>query len=562
MELIYRSAALVILSLTVSCSTKNVMKRTEEVPMYFTAKPDTINAGETSTLYWYISNNKRKDVVNIVGLDKDISSNGSIIVNPKNSTEYSLELQRAGRVYTKSVNIYVRNKRIPSIARFESNSYYVTSGDSITLTWEVKDAISEKIIIEGVGEFKANNSSIRVPVKDDKIFTLKLIDNNSTIDSESIEVIVKVKPKLIGFSTGPDDGRFTIGGNGKRLMYGWPIPQSTSHFILKVNERFATNSAKLANESIFYVTGKQILKGVNGSVYTEISYYLDGVELTQRLIPVDVNFNLIQLNKYGQYYRIEYEIINKSNKPKNVGINCLIDMMLDDNDAAKVEYGNLVVDNEIEILKTDLPNEIYIYQDIANKSAHAGKFVFNTPLLNPDRVYIGSWPYLSKVTWDVELNNQIFGDVAMLLKWDEMQLLSEAKRIGSFYYGLRNKGAVSAITSSNRIKETKFSIYFKSGSHRISEQEKVKIKNALSKATNIAGIVISGYADATGSSNYNFELSLKRVKDVSSFCAKNGVDRGKIIPKAYGETHSQLTIKNDKEFRKCDILIYTLDNNE
>jgi outer membrane protein OmpA-like peptidoglycan-associated protein len=233
--------------------------------------------------------------------------------------------------------------------------------------------------------------------------------------------------------------------------------------------------------------------------------------------------------------------------------------MLDNNDDAKVEYNNHVVDKQIELQKASIPNEVYVYQDINNKSMHAGKFVFNNAKQNPDIIYIGAWPYLSTVVWNAYLSNQIFGDVAMLLKWKETRLLPFETKLSSFYYGLKNNGTVNAITSSNKIKESKFSIYFKTGSHHLTKVHQQRINEELAKVNNVSGVVVSGYTDAKGNTDYNYGLSLKRVKSVTNYIVTKGIASGNIIPKAFGESYANFEL-NDKRIRRCDIVIYSMED--
>lgn len=60
------------------------------------------------------------------------------------------------------------------------------------------------------------------------------------------------------YSTGDYDGRFTLGTvSGYRLMYGFPSPRSTSHFVFTVDDYYASNGPNLHNSdtSIIYFQG-------------------------------------------------------------------------------------------------------------------------------------------------------------------------------------------------------------------------------------------------------------------------------------------------------------------
>src|SRR5947208_1046067 len=91
------------------------------------------------------------------------------------------------------------------------------------------------------------------------------------------------------FSSGPDDGRFTLGGGNKRIMYGYPIPTSTSHFIIKVDDLLASNYRGFGSKAT-YISTKRGFKTTGNQKFCEMTFNFNGIKIIQRLIPVDKNF--------------------------------------------------------------------------------------------------------------------------------------------------------------------------------------------------------------------------------------------------------------------------------
>ena len=61
-----------------------------------------------------------------------------------------------------------------------------------------------------------------------------------------------------------NDGRFTLGNGDKRLMYGFPVPLSTSHFVIKVDTVFLTNNPAFARRKrTVYLKGTTTITGTN-----------------------------------------------------------------------------------------------------------------------------------------------------------------------------------------------------------------------------------------------------------------------------------------------------------
>jgi outer membrane protein OmpA-like peptidoglycan-associated protein len=576
-----KSACLILgVAFLYSCSStkQNLTKLENEIK--FSVSPVSIYVGDTAKLSWSIPNEVKNAKINISGFDDNLSNTGFKNVSPSNSKEYKLTVEKKGKSLTKSLNLVVKEK--PSIENFTANPLLVNKGDSTELSWSTKNITDEKIIIEGLnGTEKSGKTKIKID--GDTTFTLKIVNNeNKTFEEKKVSLkvnedflpknlssnsTINVKnssDKKISFSEGPDDGRYTLGGNGKRLMYGWPFPLSTSHFVIKVNDNYGTNYNRLSGKNIYFISSKLFTKGEKGSLYNEIAYFLDGVKIIQRMIPVDKNFKTVKMNTYGQYYKIEYEIINTTKEDKNVGMISLTDLMMDDNDGPTLEAKGKKIESISSFTKKDLPDELLVYKTSGNKNDHTGKFVFNQEAVKPDFMYVGRWPYFNSVSWNINSESGAFIDNALLLKWDDGKLKPEEKRTVSFYFGLFNDGQISMVSSINNLIQNKITVFFKSGSSNVTSLAKKTIDAEIAKITGeVKGALVAGFSDARGAEKANVKISQKRINESMRYLdGKKGLKKGLMIPKAYGESASDQSAKSKRKGnendRKCEIIIFSV----
>jgi len=375
---------------------------------------------------------------------------------------------------------------------------------------------------------------------------------------EKEEILSEEIPK-IGYSEGPDDGRFTIGGEGIRLMYGYPVPQSTSHFVVNIDGKFASNAPYLNLAQ--YISSTNVVKGDNGSLLFTTSYYYDSVKIIQKLIPVDKDFKPVTLNSYGQLYKIEYSFENISSKSKKIGLTCLIDFMIYNNDAAQSQINGKLISNETGYINKNVPDEVKTFYKNGDENAGTSWTVMNNgEAVKPDEYYVGRWSYLHGIYYDVKPDGNPYSDSGELLKWNLQALSSGDKRTICYYYGFPYNAKISAITN-EKIEERQVTIFFKKGSSTISDDDRKIIKKIIDdNKSKIQGVLVSGYADAMGSEDANIKISKNRVISISNYLSKLEITESSIIPKAYGESEAmqtEETIKNgNKDDRKAIITIF------
>lgn len=359
----------------------------------------------------------------------------------------------------------------------------------------------------------------------------------------------QILSNLRGDCGGPDDGRFTIGANNIRLMYGFPIPASTSHFVINVDGHFASNYHGLGS-SVKYVCTTKKMKIDGNRKYSEMDFFFEGVKVTQRLIPVDGDLHEVDSTKAARYYRIEYEMRNDNPTTKNVGLQLLIDNMIADNDAPKLAGDGKLVRVETKYTGNEVPSQVFLYRTEGDLNDHTAEILTNKEkAVRPDELAIGRWPYFHSVIWDYTANGGSYTDAAVLLKWNPQPVNFQQHRTVSTYYGMARKpkihneadpGITAAFTEKESAALIIDTIFFDNADAHLSPAFTKELDGLLAgkDLNKIQGVLVEGHTDAKGSEEANVEYSRKRAKVVIDYLVKKGIKEYKIVPKGYGEMYA------------------------
>jgi len=99
-------------------------------------------------------------------------------------------------------------------------------------------------------------------------------------------------------------------------------------------------------------------------------------------------------------------------------------------------------------------------------------------------------------------------------------------------------------------------LYFDFNRFDIKKSEAKKLDELVGKIRESGKeVLVVGFADKRGASNYNFNLSMWRAQMTASYLAKKGVDIGKIRVAAYGKEVADLLGKDFKAQRAVKIYI-------
>lgn len=334
-----------------------------------------------------------------------------------------------------------------------------------------------------------------------------------------------------------EDGRFTMGAGMKRLMYGYPVPQSTSHFVVNVDGKLGSNTPMFGTT---YLTGHVTYEGTGITPRTAITFEFEDVTIIQLLEPVDKAGKPIT-EGFAQFYKISYTFKTKSVRLKQVGLNVLFDTMIEDNDACVIAADGKIIPHELGFGKAGMPSELLFYRTKGDTSDMMGAAIIRgmeaTP---PDRMVVGRWPVLHRVKWKVKPQKVKYGDSAYLLQWTPKGVNNFREVTFVTYYGLpRHKTpelrVIMKDEGGNLVMEKEF--FFEHASDELDLNGKMLISEIVSTPNiEIMGVLLNGYADITGAGDYNWALSKRRIAAVGNIFQKQGVP---YIPKPYGIEKSE-----------------------
>ncbi len=356
------------------------------------------------------------------------------------------------------------------------------------------------------------------------------------------------------------DGRFTLGVGKKRLMFGYPVPKSTSHFLVNVNGKLASNSKHLQLKGVKYMTGTMKYQGQAATPRVSVSFEFEKVLVTQTLTPVDRDGNEIT-TALAQFYRISYLFENLEPRHKQVGLGILFDTMIDDNDYCTIAADGAIINEERSYKYSGVPRELLFYRSKRDTSDMMGAARLSgwdaTP---PDQVVVGRWPILHEVSWQLRPERVPYGDSGYFLQWENKGLPQSGNLSLVTYFGLpRHKAPELRIVmeGENYLTKTE-NIYFEHESADLDLNAKMKITEMLeARDIIITGVLLNGYADITGNQDFNFKLSQRRIDNVGKIFAAYGIGH---VPKPYGIEHAtddELKKRYGNAWdRKVEIILY------
>ncbi|MBK7057770.1 MAG: OmpA family protein [Leptospiraceae bacterium] len=334
-------------------------------------------------------------------------------------------------------------------------------------------------------------------------------------------------PKEQKASKGPTDGRFTIGIGNKRLMYGYPSPRSTSFFVFKVGQKLASNNASFCEAT--YISGTEEIDYYSGISIVKFSF-LD-FEIEQYLIPTDDKLEHVTTEISPKYYRVEYNIINKSKTNQPVSLAVLIDTMIDDNDGPKVAVYTkakndfTLMPEEVSFSGENIPKGILLYQSGTDNTKLTGNVILKEEGNSPDEWLIGSWPYFNSLAWGIVTRDERYLDGAILMRWNDKVLNVDQSSNFFFHYGISNqsKEGLDVLLNDNNITEKASQVSnYEKNAIALTDEQKQSIDDSFQaiKGLKITGVTIEGYADAKGDDKINEIISQKRAAVVKDYIMK------------------------------------------
>ncbi|WP_338763961.1 OmpA family protein [Bernardetia sp. ABR2-2B] len=353
------------------------------------------------------------------------------------------------------------------------------------------------------------------------------------------------------------DGRFTIGYGEKSILFGYPYSFSTSHFVLKSSGKYASNNPELSQT--------RALKGVlisemeeNSDVLftSKVIYTYDNLLITQTLVPVDTDLEDIENISKGNYYKIEYEIENQSDAPRDIEFTLLLDPMINADDICKLsaDGSHIGMDRKFEGAK--MPFHFAFY----NGNLQAKLITKHKNVISPDVAYVGQWAYLTNV---LQLEQQKVGkytdDSAILLRWNTKKIKKGEIHNYRVFYGVPKGKEGINLQHHQPDRKSQITLYFDANQSQLSSEEEAKLRNFIG-ARRWKAALVEGYTDAKGTEQLNLELSKDRISHVSYALQMFGIKYEKILRKSHGEffARNDETARGngDKKDRKVVVTVW------
>ncbi len=158
----------------------------------FTASPTRIAQGGSSTLTWTTTN---ATSASIDPITEEIGVSGSIDVSPSVTTAYTLDALNSYGLTTAVFTVVVGDDA-PVINAFTTDTEYVVSGNSCTLSWSVSGAETDGVSIDpGIGSVGEIGSMAVTPSAGINVYTLSAT-NGASITEATVTIHAGITPEV------------------------------------------------------------------------------------------------------------------------------------------------------------------------------------------------------------------------------------------------------------------------------------------------------------------------------------------------------------------------------
>lgn len=358
-------------------------------------------------------------------------------------------------------------------------------------------------------------------------------------------------------SSGPEDGRFNFGIEETSLSFGYPLPVSSSHFIVRVGKNYASNFSGY-NCTAIPLTGELLQGSESAGSSKSFKFFFDGVEIVQLITPM--NSKEGSESSAVNQYNVKYTLKNNSNSAKNVSFYYLADITIGLEDSPAPMIDGTLHKTEVAFKKSSVPKELEFRSRKKNSSLPPTYLSF--PDVKPESVFIGDWSYLVKTLNRVYTNKNKVTDTAVMMRWLKKDLSPNESKSFQFNYGLKNISQKTSIIFSKPNSPEEFEVHYKPGGFLLSKKKKKLIQSFINNYNSnaIAGILVEGYADVLGNDEYNSKLAQKRVAIVKEVLVEMGIHPSHVLTKSWGKKfshHSNADLRRGNvEDRKVLIKIF------
>jgi len=210
-------------------------QRTPQVRILrYTANPQQITSGQSSTLTWSVEN---ADTVAIDGIGNVDPRAGSTNVAPTQTTVYRLTATNSAGSVSETVTVSVQNPAV-RIIFFTASPMNLVSGQSSTLSWQTENA--DTVEISGVGAVAQGGTTTVSPTETTNYVLTARNRFGQTTSQVSIQVTAVPMPTVVRFTAAPVE---IVAGETSSLV--WQVNNATDVSITGIGPVALTGSANV-----------------------------------------------------------------------------------------------------------------------------------------------------------------------------------------------------------------------------------------------------------------------------------------------------------------------------
>lgn len=204
----------------------------------FTASPDTIVAGASSTLAWAVTGDSTNRYIRLQGATEpayaDLTVEGELTVSPTTTTTYELVMEWAGQPVVQPVTVTVTPAPVQPAITFAANPDTIVAGASSTLAWNVTGSVTNTLLRVKDGaavatDLPANGTQGVTPATTTTYELVATWANGEVVAETTVTVTPAPVQPNITFAAEPGT---VVAGNSSQLS--WNVTGSVTNTLLRV----------------------------------------------------------------------------------------------------------------------------------------------------------------------------------------------------------------------------------------------------------------------------------------------------------------------------------------
>ncbi|MCI4669996.1 MAG: OmpA family protein [Bacteroidia bacterium] len=472
-----------------------------------------------------------------------------------------------------------------------------TIGDTAHVVWNIfhREECADKLdqLDGNVPGLKYYNGSDKVLVNcTDSIYYMVLRLEKSKVNAMWSDTLTPRLPYEGDTANNSiNSGLFTLGAENTPLLFGYPYPSTTSHFVLRSrnvryrNMRGEREEIQAQDRDYFYASNeKEIIKGIplganfklkpqfparqleyvlgrqsnrtysNGKFYQHLYALKNGVDsvyLSQKITPCDYAFRESKKGDRIFYYKVEFEIRNATcnqEKEREFKLSYMLDPRLGTDEMGYIQVKDSIYPGE-KSFTIEKPSMLTILPQKADTAVMGLNLRFGTDgSPQPEVIYNTLWQSQRKNLTGVASDLKIRNDRALFIEWPALRIYPGGTKKISFLIG-NDSSSNTEIIFAKPIKKEEV-VWFDYDRDTLIRGEQLILEKLLANHLwpkkdqkgklyrPFSHLVLEGFTGSVGSEVYNQALAGRRLEYVKKWLVAKGIPSKKILTKINGEYYA------------------------